>query len=279
MTVREALASARALLAAGGCGDPGLEAELLARHVLGMARHELVLAMGSEMGPDKEADLSALARRRAARTPLQHLTGEAWFMGRRFSAGPSALVPRPETETVTEAFIALLGPRPRMLLDVGTGSGVIAVTLALRYPDAFVIGSDVSIEALRLAAGNRRMHGTRNLALAASDSASAFRPGFDGIVANLPYIPSREIPLLEPEVRDGDPERSLDGGEDGLDLVRRLAGEAAAMLVPGGVLVLEASPGGVETMAAEMEGSGGWASVRTGADLSGRPRWVAAEPA
>lgn len=276
MTVREALAAASRALGSSGCPDPGIDAELLLMHVLGLPRHALHMSSRMSLDPGSEGEYFALVEARAGRIPLQHLTGEAWFMGRRFLSGPEALVPRQETESTLEALLGMLDPEPSRLLDAGTGSGVIAVTLALEFPGCLVVGSDISPAALGLAARNRALHGAWNTALVRCDLGGALGRGFDGIAANLPYIPSGVIPTLEPEVCIHDPASSLDGGPDGMALIRRFSREAVRLLRPGGALVMEASGPQPSILAAVLESAGGWSDVRHGPDLSGRPRWVAA---
>lgn len=276
MTVRDALAAATRALGSSGCADPRIDSELLLMHVLGLPRHALHMASGMSLDPVREAEYLALVEARAGRIPLQHLTGEAWFMGRRFLAGPGALVPRQDTEATVEILLGMAGTGPSRLLDAGTGSGVIAITLALEFPDCLVVGSDVSPDALRLAARNRALHGAWNTALLRCDLGGALSGGFDGIAANLPYIPSGMIQTLQPEVGVHDPFVSLDGGPDGMVLIRRFALEAARLLRPGGALVLEASGPQPSILASWLSSTGGWIDVRHGADLSGKPRWVSA---
>jgi release factor glutamine methyltransferase len=243
-------------------------------HVLRTGRTGLLMRASRELEPGEQEAYLALVERRMSREPLQHITGEAWFMGRRFVAAAGALIPRPETECMVEDFASELPARPRRLLDVGTGSGVIAVTLALTHPSCTVVATDASRTALGVAAANARLHGAFNVMLVACDLASALGGPFDGIAANLPYIPSGEMDSLEPEVRRGDPAEALDGGPDGLATVRRLLGQVGALTLPGAVLSLEASGDRV----AELAGSLGpdWILLRRGRDLAGQPRWVTA---
>lgn len=276
MTVREALAAASRALGSSGCADPGIDSELLLMHVLGLPRHALHMSSRMALDPDRETEYFSLVEARAGRIPLQHLTGEAWFMGRRFLAGPEALVPRQDTESTVEVLLGMLEAEPGRLLDAGTGSGVIAITLALEHPGCLVVGCDVSPAALRLASRNRAMHGAWNTVLVRGDLGCAFAGGFDGIAANLPYIPSGVVPTLEPEVGIHDPAVSLDGGPDGMTLMRRFSGQAVRLLKPGGALVMEASGPQPSILAALLESTGEWVDVRHGADLSGRPRWVSA---
>jgi len=161
------------------------------------------------------------------------------------------------------------------LLDVGTGTGALAIALALRYPGARVTGCDISSEALALAARNASALGA-DVSFAVSDLLGGLGAGFDGIVANLPYIRTQDMGSIQPEVRLFEPRLALDGGPDGLEAVRQLVSDAPRCLKSGGVLALEASgrqPGRLVRM---MQCYPGWREVRSGRDLAGRPRWVLA---
>jgi release factor glutamine methyltransferase len=276
MTYREARAMAVEEL--GRIENPCLEAELLLLHLTGWSRHIMLLRLGEEMPPELSARYRELVRRRISREPLQHITGTVDFMGREFHAGPGALVPRPETETITEMFLRDLHD-PGLLLDAGTGSGVVAVTVAMTFPEALVIGSDVSREALSLAVRNRDRYGAGNLMFVMGDLLRAFRYGrtaFDGIVANLPYVPSRQIEDLEPEVSRGDPRIALDGGGDGLDLVRKLLASVHLYLGEGGLLALELDTEQVRPVCGMLMECGHWTSTLMHEDLTGRERFVTA---
>jgi len=257
--------------------SPRLEAELLLCGAAGWEKHRLYLQHDAPLPPAVPSLFERHVARRKAREPLQHILGECGFLGRMFLCGPGALVPRPETEILLQAFLDVLPPNPSRLLDVGTGSGVVGISLSLAFPGAFVAGTDVSPDALRLAAANRRLHGADGFVPVLGDLAAPFRllARFDGIVANLPYVASGEIAGLEPEVRDHEPREALDGGPDGLGLVRRLVAEAPPLLAPGGVLALELSPAQTRTVSGLL-GRKGWSSVRTVPDLSGRDRVVLA---
>jgi len=276
MTFRQARSWAAARLAQ--LKDPDLEARLLILHVTGWKQHTLFLNLDRPVPADDLIRFRDAVERRASREPLQHITGRAWFLDREFLAGPEALVPRPETETLLLEFMKLLF-RPRLLLDLGTGSGIMAVTLACRYPDALVLGSDLSGKALALAADNSRVHGAENVAFVQGNMLRPFRGScrrFDGIVANLPYIPSPEIAGLQPEVTNGDPVMALDGGPDGLDLVRDLLSCASELLKQDGVIALELDTSQTENVADSLSASGEWSHVAVANDLGGRPRVVTA---
>lgn len=275
MTVMEAVRAASAKLGSSGCPSPRVDAELLLCHLLGITRHQLYMEGRRILEDGLLDEYLGLAGLRSSRIPLQHVTGSAWFMGRRFIAGPGALVPRYETEVLVEKLLAAVRPGPALILDVGTGSGVIAVTLALELPGALVVGTDCSLPAIRLAAQNAALHGAGNVRLVLCDLAAPLRGGFDAVAANLPYIRQGELPSLEPEVRH-DPRTALDGGPDGLSVIRRFLEEAPGIVRSGGIVALEASGAQPFRIARMLERSGGWRQVARGPDLSGRMRWVTA---
>ncbi len=258
--------------------SPRLEAELLLCDLMNWKRHELYLNHECDLCESCLDKYRDAVHRRKKREPLQHITGKVDFLGRSFIAGPGALIARPETEYLTELFISELS-EPGYILDVGTGSGVIAVSIALAYPAALVIGTDISREALMLSRRNKELFNARNLVLIRTDMIKAFRQDtriFDGIVANLPYIPSDQIGDLEPEVRDGDPLIALDGGDSGLELVLSLTASAPAVLRKGGFLALELDREQVETVTKILEKDPLWEDVRAFSDLAGQPRIVTA---
>lgn len=260
--------------------SPRLEADILLCHLMKWERHSLYLHYSTEMSSTDMENFRKMINRRKNREPLQHITGVTEFLGREFIAGPDALVPRPETETLAELFISRLPEKPRLLLDAGTGSGILAASLALEYPSALVIGSDISRAALIIAAQNMIRHGIKNVQLVEADLLKPFRTGaarFDGVIANLPYIPSLEIDTLEPEVRFGDPRIALDGGSNGLDLVRILLEEVPSLLKKNGVLALELASDQVPTVAERLSKDKNWCCVEYGNDLTGRKRVVLAE--
>jgi release factor glutamine methyltransferase len=276
MTVLEACKWAEAEL--GELESPRLEAELLLCDLMNWKRHELYLNHGSDLLESCLARYRERVRRRKNREPLQHITGKVDFLGRSFIAGPGALIARPETEFLTELFMNELS-EPEYILDAGTGSGVIAVSLALAYPAALVIGTDISREALMLSRRNGELLNARNLVLVRTDLIEALRRDigiFDGIIANLPYIPSGQIGDLEPEVKDGDPMIALDGGTDGLELVLPLIVSAPGVLRKGGILALELDREQVETVSEMLAADPQWEDVGVFSDYAGHPRGVIA---
>ncbi len=217
---------------------PRLTAELLLAHALGCDRVRLYLDFDKPLAEAELATYRDLVTRRAAGEPTAYLTGRQDFFGRTFKADRRALVPRPETELVVEAALAGL-PVDGALLDLCTGSGCIAITVALERPRARVVAIDLSSEALGLARENAEALGAR-VELLQGDLYDPLPPDlrFDVIAANPPYVPSAEVPGLTREL-SYEPVLALDGGEEGLAVARRLVREAPAHLRPGGALVVE----------------------------------------
>lgn len=238
MTVLEVLTAATEYLRKQGIESPRLNAEHLLAHVLGKkSRIELYLDFERPLGEVERVPLRELVRRRSEGVPLQHLLGTVEFLEWTFATDARALIPRPETEQLVG--LVLGEPGWSTLWDIGTGSGVIAISLALKRPEAVISAGDLSVDALALARENATRHGLADrVDLRQSDLLAGFVGPADAIVANLPYIPAGDLDGLSREVQH-DPPMALDGGPDGLDLIRRLAAEASAKLAPGGLLALE----------------------------------------
>jgi release factor glutamine methyltransferase len=236
----EVLRGAESYLAARDVENPRLNAEHLLAHALGLKRMELYLQFDRPLGEEERAPLRDFVKRRGNREPLQHILGTVEFHGRVFASDKRALIPRPETEQLVELALEIARPKKSpTLLDIGTGSGVIALTLALELPEAALHATDLSLDALALAGENAARHGLSDrVRFSPADLLPAEPTLFDIIVANLPYIPTNEIAALSAEVRH-DPVTALDGGEDGLDLIRRLVEAAPGRLAPGGAILLE----------------------------------------
>ncbi len=238
MTVLEVLTAATDYLTRQGVESPRLNAEHLLAHVLGKKnRIELYLEFERPLGESERAPLRNLVRQRGEGRPLQHLLGTIEFLGYTFASDSRALIPRSETEQLVELVLSM--GEFRNALDVGTGSGVIALSLALKRPLASVTGCDISPDALALAGENAVRHNlAERVHLVESDLLTGIRGPIDILVANLPYIPAADIPGLSREVGH-DPVLALDGGTDGLDVIRRLVACAPEVLATGGVLALE----------------------------------------
>ena len=239
MTVLEVLNAATAYLQKQGVESPRLNAEHLLAHSLGMPkRMDLYLAFDRPLGEKERAPLRDLVKRRSEGVPLQHLLGTVDFLGHEFLCDARGLIPRPETEELVE-LVLKTAPEARSFLDVGTGSGVIALSLALARPEAEVVACDISKPALELGSENRARLGLDGrVRLIESDLLAGVAGIFDVVVANLPYIPAGEIASLSKEVRH-DPVSALDGGGDGLRLIERLLDQLPKHLSPGGLLALE----------------------------------------
>ena len=280
MTISETIRSGAERLAAGGVDSPRLECEWLLAHVLGVPRLRLVLEAGRVVTEGEARAFEGLVTSRATRRPLQHLVGSVSFCGLEFAVNPSVLIPRPETELLAErAWQFLLAPpmpwtRPPVVLDFGTGSGCLAVTLAVKCPAAVVQAVDISPDALAVARGNAARNSVDGRVCFHRGDGFAALPGdarFDLVVSNPPYIPSGEIADLQPEVRDHDPRLALDGGADGLDFYRRIAREASAWLRPDARVMLEFGDGQGAALRALFSG-GPWRCEGIFSDDSGRER-------
>ncbi|AXG99784.1 peptide chain release factor N(5)-glutamine methyltransferase [Deinococcus wulumuqiensis] len=273
MQLRDLLTRAAERLTAAGVPSPEPDARLLLEHTLNLDRTALLLRGGEEVAPEAEARVWARIERRAARIPLQHLLGEVEWGGVRLKSDARALVPRPETEWLLHLASQELGPlsRPRVL-DVGTGTGALALGLKAAFAHAEVTASDLSADALSLARENAALNGL-DVTFVQADLLAGLDGPFDLIVSNPPYLPSADRETADPEVRH-DPDLALYAGPDGLDLARPLAAEAAARLTPGGTLWLELDPRNAPALAAELRGAG-WAT-EVHADLTGRERFVRA---
>jgi release factor glutamine methyltransferase len=275
MTVLEVLNAATSYLQKQGVESPRLNAEHLLAHALGMPkRMDLYLAFDRPLGEKERAPLRELVKRRSDGVPLQHLLGTVEFLGYEFLCDSRGLIPRPETEELVE-LVLKSAPDAKSFLDVGTGSGVIALTLALKKPEAHVVGCDLSPQALALAGENRARHGLESrVELISSDLLSSVQGTFDAIVANLPYIPAAEIPGLSREVLH-DPVSALDGGNDGLRLIERLLDQLPTYLTPAGLIALEIGHDQSEKVLS-MLNDRGFQEVLAHADHQERHRFVTA---
>ncbi len=238
-SVLEVLTSTTDYFKGKGVESPRLNIEHLLAHVLGKTRMDLYLEFDRPLGETELNALRELVKRRSHGEPLQHLLGTVEFYGRTFASDSRALIPRPETEELVALLLRMDLPADARCLDVGTGSGVIALTLAAERPEARVQAVDRSPNALKLARENAAQLGLDGrVEFTESDLLAACAGPYDLIAANLPYIPVADIAGLAREVQH-DPMMALDGGRDGLEIVARCVAQAHGKLAPGGRLALE----------------------------------------
>jgi len=318
VTVLEAIQKSADFLGKKNVESPRLQVELLLAHLLKMPRMKLYLNFERALSPAEIGSLRELVKRRGQREPLQHITGSTSFCGYEIAVNRHALVPRPETELLAELgwqFLSELRPPARReegtqelavpeagaptALDFGTGTGCIAIALAAKCPNAKIVATDISADALALAKENAErnnvaerikfLQGAGFAALSSVGQASRLSPSeekiletgatpvlrFDLIVSNPPYIASAEIEALEPEVKDFDPRRALDGGADGLDFYRMLAAKAKPFLKPDGKIMLEFGDGQTEMIRKIFEGEK-WIVEAVKDDYSQRARIIIA---
>ena len=282
-TLLELLKEATGYLAQKGIPGPRLDAEILLAHALRCQRIELYLRHDQPLGSEEVDRFRELIRRRSRREPVAYITGTKEFWSLPFRVTPQVLIPRPETELLVEIALvaARISPAAQegrfRILEIGTGSGAVAVALAKEGGERFqLVATDRSPEALEVARYNARELGVehriefleRDL-LGPSDSQGE---PFSMIVSNPPYVPSREIAHLPPEVREYEPQLALDGGGDGLDIIRRLLREAKGWLVEGGGLLLEVGAGQRPSIEGILEETPSWRHWRWHQDLAGTDR-------
>lgn len=249
MTVLEAIQKSADFLGKKNVESPRLQTELLLAHLLKMPRMKLYLNFDRTLTTAEADALREVIVRRGQREPLQHIVGLASFCGCEIAVNRHALVPRPETEQLAElgwGFLATRSPAPVTALDFGTGTGCVAIAMAVKRQDARITALDISAGALTLAAQNAAAnHVADKIEFHRGDGFAALPPGahYDLVISNPPYIASAEIETLQPEVRDFDPRAALDGGVDGLNFYRQIAAQAGIFLKPGGKLMLEFGDG------------------------------------
>jgi release factor glutamine methyltransferase len=251
------------------------EARLLLAHSVGHGR-PLALDPRAELPAEAASRFESLWEKRLAGAPVQHLVGEWDFFGRPFFVDARALVPRPETEILIEAALAE-APAAGRVVDLGTGSGILAVTWLLERPESRAVAVDASFEALVLARANARRHGVaERLELAAGDWLGAIDPAshqsFDLAISNPPYLALSEAASLPATVRDHDPASALFAGKDGLDAIRRLLDEVPPFLAAGAPFLFEIGAGQAPAVEREIKARRGWRLVRIVPDLAGVPR-------
>jgi len=283
-TVAAAFVTAAGTLRKAGLETPELDARLLLCHAAGLSHEAFIAGARETLLPDIAARLDGAIARRLNCEPVARITGVREFYGRDFALGPDALDPRPDTETLIEAALDLIAKNgrqanPLKLLDLGTGTGCILVTLLAELPFACGVGIDLSPDALTRAAANAGRHGVSSRAdFVAADWLDATAGKFDLVLSNPPYIAACEIASLTDEVAAYDPRLALDGGADGLEAYRRIAARACHVLAEDGKLLIEIGPAQGEAVA-EIFAAAGLKCDDTGGvrrDLAGRPRVLVA---
>ena len=272
MTVQEAVAASTEFLTRKGVPSPRVDAEHLVAHGLGVTRLDLYLQYDRRLTEEEQAACRELVRRRGTREPLAYILGEWGFRRLTLKVDERALIPRPETEVVVErCLLALEGTGAPAVIDVGTGTGAIALAIADERPDALVTAIDLSEDALALAVENAAHTGLADrVRLLRHDVSGGLPDGpYDLVVSNPPYVDPEELEKLQPEVRDWEPHAALVGH----GLTEAIARAAQAALVPGGALVLEVAEGSAGAVTELLEALG-YADVVATADLAGRDRVV-----
>ncbi len=278
--IQDALVWATERLATAGCETPRLDAEILLCECAGVERAHLLAHSNDAVPADAWPRFQAWVARREKREPIAYITGHREFYGLDFAVTPAVLVPRPETEHVVEEVLAVVrmrrrGNQPVLIADVGTGSGAIAITLAVHLPHAQVCALDSSREALEVAWRNAERHGVlHRMCLVQSDLLEHLPWAVDILVANLPYIADKEWPELAPEIRVHEPVHALRGGANGLDLIRRLMGQAPAHIRPSGAVVLEIGAGQAAEVRRVAQAAFPSAQIRVAQDYAGLDRVV-----
>jgi release factor glutamine methyltransferase len=274
--LHERIAAARDTLVRAGLqpGDAAIDAAVLARHALGWDRATL-LARGRETPPASfDAPFDAFVARRAAREPVAMITGGREFWGLDFEVTPDVLVPRPETEFIVEEALAGLSDPPRRIIDVGTGTGCLAIALSREFPRAAVVATDISVRALAVARRNAARHGVLDrIAFVRTSFLSGLGARADLIVSNPPYVPDAAVRALPPEVVLHEPHTALFSGRDGLSAITEILATAERHLEREGRLVMEFGYGQEPEVTALAHRSG-WRTLRLREDLQGIARVI-----
>ncbi len=278
--LRDLVDAARARLVAAGvpASEAALDAELLMRDALRWDRAQWLTRRDDPAPAAAVATFDAAILRRSKREPVAYIRGVQEFYGRAFQVGPAVLIPRPETELlVDEALTVLAGRGAPRVVDIGTGSGCLAVTLALECPVATMVATDISVAALAVARANAAAHGVaQRITFVTTSLLDGVAGPFDLIVTNPPYVPERDQAMLAPEVAAHEPHTALFAGRDGLRDVRAIIALAATALAPGGALVMEIGIGQWPAVQAALAEAGLGGSARVRADVQGIPRAVVA---
>ena len=277
MTIKEALRQASKTLASGSIEDAPLEAELLLMHLLGIDRAKLYARLEDELSPGDAQAFAQLLKRRLSHEPIAYILGHREFFGHDFYVAPGVLIPRPESELLVEKaldFVKSEFPcRDPIIAEIGTGSGAIAISLALLLPNAKIYASDISPRALSIARVNCEKHGVQDrVYLLEGDLLDPLPEAMDIILANLPYIRDEELSELSAEIRMFEPMEALAGGRQGMDKVRQLLGKTRGKLRPRGLVLLEIGAGQGRAVASLAKDLFPRARVELARDLAARVR-------
>ncbi|MGQ0563259.1 MAG: peptide chain release factor N(5)-glutamine methyltransferase [Gemmatimonadota bacterium] len=263
------------LLAERGIENARLEAELLLAHVLRIKRLDLYLQFDRPLTEAQLEQFRSVVRRRLKREPLQYITGQVQFRKLELKVDRRVLIPRPETEVLVGVVLDCIEDRPVRVLDIGVGSGAIALSIAKEAPNASVLATDVSRAATELAAANAAMNGLA-VEIGMGADFGRFEGRFDVVVSNPPYIAETERDTLQPEVKDWEPRAAWFGGPDGLDVIRALIASSPQRLTGGGLLALEIGADQAARVKAMIDEARCFDRVDVVRDLSGRERIVTA---
>jgi release factor glutamine methyltransferase len=283
VTLRSVLKEAIGTLSSNRIEQARLEAELLLAHVLELRKEDIIVYPDRELTDPQEEKFQQLVERRCRKEPLAYILGHREFWSLEFKVNSKVLIPRPETEGVIERLLKLAGngedEKPFRILDVGTGSGILAVVAALEFPTARVTAVDNSVDALEVARGNALLHqvADRIEFLKMNLMGDWNLPEnnlYDTILSNPPYIPSKELEHLMPDVRDHEPRAALDGGPDGLACYRSIIANAFPYLKPGGYLIFEVGDDQSGPVKQDLQAHGKLGEIEIVQDLSGRDRVV-----
>jgi release factor glutamine methyltransferase len=287
MTILELLNESARILRDHAIENPRLEAELLMAHLLHLTREELYLQFGREPKENEKEELDRLIKRRLSGEPLQYILGRQEFWSINFRVDPRVLIPRPETELLVERALSVLSKFPQgstpKILEIGTGSGAVVVSLANEMKGLFCVATDIALDGLRLARENAMTAGVLpGIRFVQGDLFTPFRPPgreglFDLILSNPPYIEDSRIARLPREVKDYEPLIALRGGENGLAYHRQIVSQAPPYLRPGGWLLLEIGEGQCEPVSNLIERTGDFEPPHCHLDLSGIERVIEAQ--
>lgn len=263
------------MLSEKGIETAYLDAEVLLRYALGCSREELFIRYNDAIDEEKVKFYLEIIERRKKREPVAYIIGKKEFFSREFCVSHKVMIPRPETETVVEKAMEIIASNNlKRIIDIGTGSGIIAITISLNFPELEIYATDISEDALEVARRNAILHGVDSrIKFIRSDLFRQIDPEmkFDLVVSNPPYIPTSEISFLPEEIRNYEPKIAFDGGHDGLEIIRRIARDAHSYLEDGGFLILEIGDGQASSVLEILKGCN-YIDSMIFKDLSGKQR-------